>query len=450
MRPRLLAGVALCTLTAFSAIAHAQEPRRENVRASAQAESATLDATQSATPTDSYWTGEWALGDWGGARTKLLAKGVDVDGRLTQGYQGVTTGAQPNHGDYGGKFLTDFSFDFGKLAGWTGFSSQVLTETRWGDIPDIVGNKLIPTTYLITPKSSGTVFAITGLNVTQLLPLKAKGDFIAIGAGRYMGFDGADSPFHGGGGHTTFLHLSFNGTPTHGRLVPSVTNGANLAWIRRGNPFLTFSVRDAVGHPTTPGITDMFEEGVTFISGLNLPTHFLRKSGQHSITGMITTREFTPFDVGPGETLGPVAPPLVLIPESGSWILQYKMYQYFHERKAPDGTTTGWGMFGTFVVADGKTNKSGAVLTLGIGGQVPFERRRRDRFGIAYSQDGVSFPYREQAKPFELNSENVFESFYSFALTKFVAVTVDLQVIRPMLVGSGVALLPGVRTVIAF
>jgi carbohydrate-selective porin OprB len=107
-------------------------------------------------------------------------------------------------------------------------------------------------------------------------------------------------------------------------------------------------------------------------------------------------------------------------------------------------------MFGTFVVADGRTNKSGAVLTLGIGGHVPFEKRRRDRFGIAYSQDGVSFPYRDQAKPVELNSENVFESFYSVALTPFIAVTMDLQVIRPMLVRSGVALLPGVRTVIAF
>jgi hypothetical protein len=75
---------------------------------------------------------------------------------------------------------------------------------------------------LITPKSAGTIFAVTGLNFTQVLPLKSKGDAIAIGA------------FNGGGRHTTFLHLAFNGTPTHGRLVPPVTNGANLAWIRKG------------------------------------------------------------------------------------------------------------------------------------------------------------------------------------------------------------------------
>jgi hypothetical protein len=41
------------------------------------------------------------------------------------------------------------------------------------------------------------VFAITAVNVTQLVAInRTKGDFLAIGAGKYMGFDGADSPFH--------------------------------------------------------------------------------------------------------------------------------------------------------------------------------------------------------------------------------------------------------------
>jgi FtsX-like permease family len=38
------------------------------------------------------------------------------------------------------------------------------------------------------------------------------------------------------------------------------------------------------------------------------------------------------------------------------------------------------------------------VLTLGLGGTAPFSSRPHDRYGIAYSQDGVSFPYRDQAR----------------------------------------------------
>jgi hypothetical protein len=246
----------------------------------------TAVGTAAATTDDSYWTQERATGDWDGGRNTLRNKGVELDFRLTQSYQGVSTDAPQNKGGYGGKFDTKFSFDVNKLARWQGLSGQVITETRFGDIPTVTGTKLIPTTYLITPKSAGTVFAITAVNVTQLVPInRTSGDFLVIGAGKYMDFDGADSPFHGGGGHTTFLHLAFNGTPTHGRLVPSVTNGANLAWVRKGNPFLTFSVRDATGHPTTPGITDMFEDGATFISGISVPVMMFTDSyGEQSCT----------------------------------------------------------------------------------------------------------------------------------------------------------------------
>jgi porin len=427
-------------------------PPRELPRESVAAHSPqTAGGATPATPDGSYWTQEWGTGDWGGRRQTLRSKGVALDLRLTQSYQGVSTDALQNEGGYGGKFDTKFSFEFGPLVGWQGLSGQVITETRFGEIPTVVGTKLIPTTYLITPKSAGTVFAVTAVNVTQLVAInRTKGDFLAIGAGKYMGFDGADSPFHGGGGHTTFLHLAFNGTPTHGRLVPSVTNGANVAWVRKGNPFLTFSVRDATGHPTTPGITDMFKDGATFISGISVPTKFRGRSGKHSFTGMITTKEFTPFDQGPGETPDPVLPSEPLVPRAGSWIVQYKFFQYVSEHKAMDGTTTGWGVFGTLVGADGETNKSGAVLTVGIGGTAPFRSRPYDRYGIAYSQDGVSFPYRDQARPFDLNSENVLEAFYGFAFTRFIVVTADLQVIRPMVQLRRTAVLPGVRMVVNF
>ena len=151
-----------------------------------------------------------------------------------------------------------------------------------------------------------------------------------------------------------------------------------------------------------------------------------------------------------GQGASRVSRPIRLIPEAGSWILQYKMYQYFGERTAADGTTRGWGMFATFAAADGRTNKSGLVLTLGLGGDAALQSRPHDRWGVAYTQDGVSFKYREQARPFNLNSENVLEAFYGFAITPFVVLSADLQVIRPMLQGSGTAVLPGARLVIEF
>ena len=428
-----------------------------DARCQQEAPKSTTDVTApkaAASPTadDDYWDGEWLTGDWDGERKRLREKGVELDFRLTQGYQGVANGSVLEHGAYGGKFDTDFKVNMEKLAGWKGFSWQVRTETRFGDFAKVVGTKMIPVTYLITPKASETVGAISALNFTQLIPLDAKkGNFIMLGAGRYYGFDGADSPFNGGGGHTTFMHLAFNGTPTNGRLVPSVTNGANFAWIRKGNPFLTFSVRDATGHPTTPGISDLFKDGATFITGMNFPTKWLNKTGKQAVTVMVTTKKLTPFDDRNDGITNPVPPTEPLTPKSGSWIVQYKFFQYFKEQKEADGYTTGWGIFGTFARADGKTNKSGLVLAFGAGGTGPFKARKYDRWGAAFLIDGVSLFYRRQVgKEIHLDSEHVLEGFYNFYLTRFISITGDVQVIRPMLTGSGIAVLPAARLVVNF
>jgi hypothetical protein len=64
--------------------------------------------------------------------------------------------------------------------------------------------------------------------------------------------------------------------------------------------------------------------------------------------------------------------------------------------------------------------------------------------------NGTPLKYREQARPFDLDSENVFEAFYTVAVTPFFKVTADIQALRPMLKASGVAVLPGLRVVVDF
>jgi hypothetical protein len=86
-----------------------------------------------------------------------------------------------------------------------------------------------------------------------------------------------------------------------------------------------------------------------------------------------------------------------------------------------------------------------------VGGTGPFKSRKYDRWGAAFSIDGVSLVYRRQVGPLiNLDSEHVFEGFYNFALTRFITITGDVQIIRPMLTGSGIAVLPAARMVINF
>jgi hypothetical protein len=78
-------------------------------------------------------------------------------------------------------------------------------------------------------------------------------------------------------------------------------------------------------------------------------------------------------------------------------------------------------LFGTLAAAEGRTNKSGLVLTLGLGGH-----------GVLIS------------------NEKLFEAFYSYPFASFAMLTANLQVIRLMLQGSKTAVLSGVRLVVDF
>ena len=51
---------------------------------------------------DSVWTRDKLTGDWGGLRSDLSKHGIDIDLRLSQYYQGVTSGGRDTIDEYGG------------------------------------------------------------------------------------------------------------------------------------------------------------------------------------------------------------------------------------------------------------------------------------------------------------------------------------------------------------
>ena len=75
-------------------------------------------AKPTTTPDANFWTQEEMTGDWGGIRSRWKEKGVGLEFKLTQFFQGVASGGIRENSEYNGKFQTAFKFDLGKLAGW--------------------------------------------------------------------------------------------------------------------------------------------------------------------------------------------------------------------------------------------------------------------------------------------------------------------------------------------
>jgi porin len=391
-------------------------------------------------------------GDWNGTRTNWKSKGIELASSLTQFYQGVSSGGTGTSSEYNGTAQAKVDFDFGKLAGWNDWSTEIKAEMRFGG-PLVTNTGTISpvNTAAIIPGTDGTVFALTAVNVTRLFPVNLKeGKLVVLSFGRYNLVDLIDEDFFGGGGTERFFNLAQIGPLTVLRQVPLIANAVNLAYVRGGEPFFTFSLMDPNDHSTDAGLSDLFADGVTFAPGLNLPAKYFGKTAKHTFGGAITTKAYTPFDaihqaIIPGPPINPVEP------QRGSWSLNYTFRQYIVERAARDG----WGFFGQGSLADQATSPVTTFFDVGLGGNGLFPARRGDEFGLSYAYTDLSDELKDNLDLLSLGGrrlqvEHQLEVFYNLHVTPWLQLTGNLQVLRPNRPAADTAIVPAVRLRLVF
>jgi porin len=87
---------------------------------------------------------------------------------------------------------------------------------------------------------------------------------------------------------------------------------------------------------------------------------------------------------------------------------------------------------------------------VGIGGTGLIPGRSRDNWGIGYYYDAPSRDLQDSLSDvLTIRDEQGMEIFYNFAVTPWLTVGVDLQVINPSL-GKDTAIFPGLRCVTRF
>jgi porin len=384
-------------------------------------------------------------GEWAGTRSKFEERGVELDLKVAQFLQGVASGGIRTGSEYNGKFQTAFKLDLGKLAGWKFWSAEIKTETRFGgSLLGRTGTINPVNTAAIIPGADGTVFSITALNITRLFPLDLKaGNLLAVSVGRFNLVDLLEEEFFAGSGIERFLNIAQIGPLTVLRQVPLITNAVNFAYVRGGEPFITFSLIDPNDHSVDPGLADLFADGVTFAPAIHFPVKYFGKTGKHTFGGAVTTKEYTPFDaikqvIIPGPPINPVEP------EGGSWSVNYMFRQYIVERARKDG----WGFFGQVSFANKTTSPVTTFLNLGLGGNGLFKNRPRDEFGIGYAYTDLSDVLKDNLDPLSLRrlrAEHQVETFYNFHITPWLRLTGDLQIIRPTRPIADMAIIPAAR-----
>ena len=395
-------------------------------------------------PCSDLATRDHLAGDVFGLRPSLAESGVTVNVNSTQYYQGIASGGLRDGFDYGGRVDYLVNINGQKLGLWEGLFVDLHGETRYGESANGLSGALLPPNLMLAlPLPNQTVTALTGVKFTQALS-----ENLLVFGGKINTLDGFLQPITHAGGTDGFMNTALMFNPTLLRLVPYSTLGAGFAYVENMEPIFSFLLIDTNNTPTVSGFDTLFNNGVSMLWQLNLPTKFMDLPGHQGMIAGYTNATRSSLDANayfdPDDGLV-----VQTTDQTGAYAFVYNFDQALYV--SPDDPRRMWGLFGSLGLADSDPSPIHWNATVGFAGSSPLRCRPFDTFGLAYSYSEVSSSLKSAAPLLlPLRNEQVVEFYYNIGVTKWCHITPDLQVIEPARVAANTALMLGVRAKINF
>ena len=381
------------------------------------------------------WTRSTLSGDWWGLRNDLAAKGVTLEMSLTQTAQGIVHGGKQTGWQYGGgRGDMTLHLDSQKLGLWPGGFLTVEAEGnfipadnflksqngRTGALMPVNNNSFFPT-------PAGDNFNLPALNFAQFLS-----HYFGLAIGKFATLtstSGDMNEFAHGKGDSKFMNAALNANPIILLTVPYSTLGAGLIVLPTKDPqqaIVAFSVLSTGGKASTSGFDDLDANHLTFAGEGRVRTDFFGLTGHQLFGATFSNKTFSSID----QSARFIFENGSLEKKHGTWNIYYNFDQYLYEPKK--GSGEGIGIFGRFGASDGNPTFMHFFYSLGIGGKGVIPNRERDRYGFGFYYIDVSNPTLQG--PFRtiklLRDEYGFEAFYNAAITPWLLLTPDIQVVR--------------------
>ncbi len=390
----------------------------------------TSTTAQTTSSTESYsgdfLTRSTLTGDWGGLRNDLAARGVTFDLSLTQVGEGIVSGGRDQDWRYGGRGNITTTIDTQKLGLWPGGFLTVEVEGNYdksvnfqtGALSAVNSNQLYPMPV-------GSNFDVPQVSFAQFLS-----PYFGVVAGKLDTTSGDANEFAHGKGDDQFLNLAFNFNPAVVLITPYSTLGAGLIILPTKDPndaMFNFNLLQTNGQASTSGFSDLESDQLTFAGQGRVRTDFFGLTGHQLVGVEYSNKTFTSID----QSLRLIVENRGLESTQGAWCVYYNFDQYLYETRK--GSGQGVGIFGRFGATEGNPNLIHYFYSFGVGGKGIIPSRPLDRFGIGYYFIDVSNPKFTgllETTSF-LRNEQGFEAFYNFAITPWLQLTPDLQVVRP-------------------
>jgi porin len=182
------------------------------------------------------------------------------------------------------------------------------------------------------------------------------------------------------------------------------------------------------GKASTSGFGDLNGNNLTFALEGRVRTGFFGLTGHQLFGSTYSNKQFTSVD----QNARFIIDNRDLDGKKGSWNIYYNFDQYLYETKKSSGQ--GIGIFGRFGASDGDPNFMHYFYSIGIGAKGIIPGRPLDGFGIGYYYMDISNPTitgPAGGTVSALRDEQGFEAYYNFAITPWLRLTPDIQIVRP-------------------
>ena len=403
------------------------------------------------------WGGDLAsrqrlTGDWGGVRDQMGKKGVELDANMLLMPGGVVTGGADTGAEFWGNVDYTLNIDTDKLGLWPGGFFKFEGVSSFGtSLNDQVGAIVPSNVATLYPTFDQASSGLMQASYTQFLSPK-----FGVTMGKMNVFEFTPTEFYGDY-RTQFMNTGLNINSAFA-MAPLSAYGGGVLLLPTKDITLMALALDAGGTPTKNDISKAFEDGVTVISAANIKIKPFGLVGHQGVSGLWSDKtrfsldqdpdnlkralleERYPILGNPGSMLERILSkffPQLLIPvepankKNSTWTVVYSFDQYFWQ--PDDDPKRGIGLFFSFGTSDGNPNPIQYSYLMGIGGKGVFSGRPHDSFGIGWARTQFSaqlVPLLRERLGLGLDHEDAIEMYYTVAITPWLNVSPNLQVIN--------------------
>jgi porin len=389
-------------------------------------------------------------GDWGGLRDELGQKGIlfDVDLLLTP--QIVMSGGRNTGGDFWGNLDYTLNVDTQKLGLWPGGFFKFSADAGFGSNAFQDAGTVVPVnTAALIPAPDDRTTVLMNATLTQFFSPQ-----FGVTVGKFNLLDAGETEFYGDY-RTQFMNAAFN-FPMTFALLPLSTFGGGVVVLPRDDILLSGLAIGPTGAPISNDVGQAFH-GVLILGSAKLTVKPFGLVGHQSLgftwnnqdrfsldqdpsnIAHLLLNERFPLLANPGPVLTQILAsrfPNLLVPTQpanrtgSSWTINYSFDQYLWQ---PDGDPKrGVGLFFAFGASDGNPDPIQYAFLTGIGGKGVVPGRRDDSFGFGLVRTQFSsafLPFLRQQFNLGLQREDAIEMYYNMAVTPWLNLTSDLQIV---------------------